>query len=101
LLAKGISPNQQPDHTADQADGSKGCDNPQIDQCDTGLFDEVACRIPSRGETRATHGAKFSLSDEKNPAILGVNLNGAARTCSPRGKYAVNAIGTFSESKRT
>ena len=93
-LAEGLSPNQQPDHTTDQADGSKGCENPQIDQCDTGLFDEAAYRIPSRGETGATHDAEFSLSDEKNPAILRVNLNGAARACSLRNKYSVNAIGT-------
>ena len=86
-----LSPNQQPDHTADQADGSKGCENPQIDQCDTGLFDEVAYRIPSRGETGATHDADFSLSEEKNPANLGVNLNGAARARSLRNKYSVNS----------
>ena len=85
----------------DQADGGKGCDNPQIDQYDTGLFDEVAYRIPLRGEIGATHDAEFSLSDEKNPAILGVNLNGAARACSLRNKYSVNAIGTSFGSKRT
>jgi hypothetical protein len=92
-LAKGLSPNQQPDHTADQVDGGRCRDNPQLDQCDTSPFDEVAGRIPSRERLGLFIVEKFLSPMKKNPAILGVNLNGAARTCSLRTKYSVNAIG--------
>ena len=47
---------------------------------------QVTCRIPSRGASGVTHGAEVSLSDEKNPAILGVNPNGAVRKPALRHK---------------
>lgn len=37
-LAKDLSPNQQPDYATDYADGGKGRDDPEIDQCDAGLL---------------------------------------------------------------
>ena len=69
---------QQPYHASNQTDDCKSRNNTKIDECAVGVVDALA---PSLGEIWATdfvgHALEVSLSDEKNPAIVGVNLNGA------------------------
>jgi len=69
---------QEPYHASNQTDDCKSRNNTEIDECAVGLFDALA---PSLGEIGTTdfvgHALEVSLSDEKNPAIVGVNLNGA------------------------
>ena len=69
---------QEPYHASNQTDDCKSRSNAKIDECAVGVFDALA---PSLGEIGTTdfvgHALEVSLSDEKNPAIVGVNLNGA------------------------
>jgi hypothetical protein len=58
------SSDQQPNHAANQTNDCKSRNNPKIDQCATGLFNELASRIPSRGEIgnsdfKLSHGSIF------------------------------------------
>src|SRR5437773_1405972 len=86
LGAKSRSPDQQPDHASNQTDGCKGGDNSQIDQCNTGLFDEVARRIRSRGKTGAAdfelgHGANFlSITPSRGSQLKGTGSRGTPRS---------------------
>src|SRR3974390_2048878 len=73
---------QQPDRASNQTDDCKSRNNSKIELFPPGLFEEWGSRISSCGEIGATnfklnHDAEFSMFDEKNPAIMGVNLNGA------------------------
>ena len=80
---------RQPYHASNQADDCKSQNNGKSKRCcGSGLFDGFR-RIPSRGAKKGTigfklsHGSKCSVSDKRNPAIVGVNLNevSAALAC--------------------
>jgi hypothetical protein len=61
---------------------------------------------PLRGEIGITefkmsHGWEFSFSNEKNPAIVGVNLNGAAQTARPWAQIVAGGWqGTFKNARQ-
>jgi len=58
---------QEPRHASNQTDDSKSRNNPKMDQLATGLFDELASPIPSRGTKKGTIG--FGLSHGSSAAI--------------------------------
>ena len=75
LLPEDLSPNQQPDHAANQTDCGEGRNNPEIDKDCESLIHQLTRNVPSHTDVQAVDlncRHRFSLKKQEEDAGVSI-----------------------------